>query len=344
MQRRAINALIIGLAVVVTAAVGWQLTRTRRVTPPPVAPHWTEQQYRELDALIAEGKLGAALDQLLGALATKLADEDRARLLLRLGDVESQAGDSTAAITNIGRARDIVISTFGDHTPALAPYDDALAAAERARGNIRRALQLHERSLALQPVRAAALLGRARTKLEAGDVTEADRDVTQAKALITKANGDMGPAFELAAEIADERGIPELAAQQRNSAHLVEPPEDKILSVARARLIARTADADLAHRIASVVSDKSDPALALAAGEALIHAGDNAAAATLLGAAAKRLGNEPTRTALHIMIALAKASQDPQAARTAISLYQAMPKLDRTDYDAMWALTKAPAR
>ena len=78
----------------------------------------------------------------------------------------------------------------------------------------------------------------------------------------------------------------------------------------------------------------------LAAGEALLAAGDKAAATALLSDAAKKLGNEPTRTALHLMVALAKASQDPQAARTAISLYQALPKLARPDIDAMWTLGK----
>jgi tetratricopeptide (TPR) repeat protein len=312
MQRRATEiAIVVGAGVVVTIALA--LVLSRKHTP------------------------DTATDAGVPALDTS------AQQLLELARSEVAAGNSLSAIETLTKARDLVIRLFGDRSPALAPFDDELAAAERARGNIRRALKLHDRSLALQPDSVSALLARARTKLEAGDVLEADRDVTQAKALITKAHGDMSPAYEIAADIADERGVPELAEQQRNSAHVIEPPDDTRLTVARARILARTADADQARRIASVVSDKSDPALALAAGEALLHAGDKAAAATLLSAAAKRLGNEPTRTALHIMIALAKASQDPQAARTAISLYQAMPKLDRTDYDAMWALAKAAA-
>lgn len=271
------------------------------------------------------------------------AHDTSAQQMLELGRSDIAAGNSLAAIEKLTKARDLAIRQLGDRSPALAPYDDELAAAERARGNIRRALKLHDRSLALQPDSAAALLARARTKLEAGEVIEADRDATQAKAILTNAQADTGPALELLADIADERGVPELAQQLRNTTHPVDPPDDTIMTVARARFLARDADADTARRIASAVTDQSDPALALAAGEALIHAGDKTGATTLLGAAAKRLGNEPTRTALHIMVALAKASGDPQAARTAISLYQAMPKLDRTDYDAMWALAKPAA-
>jgi hypothetical protein len=312
MQRRATEIiLVVGIGVVVTIALALVLGRTH--TP------------------------DTATDAGVPALDTS------AQQLLELARSEIAAGNSLSAIETLTKARDLVIRLFGDRSPALAPFDDELAAAERARGNIRRALRLHDRSLALQPDSASALLARARTKLEAGDVLEADRDATQAKALLTKANSDPAPAFEVLADIAEERGVPELAQQLRNSTHPVDPPEAQRLTVERARFLARNANVETAQRIATVVTDKSDPALALAAGEALLHAGDKAAAATLLRAAAKRLGNEPTRTALHIMVALAKASQDPQAARTAISLYQAMPKLDRTDYDAMWALAKASA-
>jgi tetratricopeptide (TPR) repeat protein len=253
--------------------------------------------------------------------------EDRAQELLRLGRSQIAAGDSTSAVKTLGDARDLVISTFGDRAPLLATYNDELAIAERNLGHLRRALALHERSLELRaanpsPDDGKALLYRAATKLEAGDVYGADRDATQAKAMLQKAYGDssreLAPAFALLADIADERGVPELAEQLR-----------------------RPIDAPAAPpRMAAAVTDKSDPAVALAAGEALLQAGDKAGAAALLGAAAKRLGNEPTRTALHIMIAFAKASGDPQAARTAVSLYQALPRLDRTDFDAIWELSK----
>jgi hypothetical protein len=60
-----------------------------------------------------------------------------------------------------------------------------------------------------------------------------------------------------------------------------------------------------------------------------------------LEAQANALPNEPSRTALATWIALARAAHSPQAARAAISLYQAMPQLGRgATYDEMWALSK----
>jgi tetratricopeptide (TPR) repeat protein len=242
MQPRAIKALIVGLAVVaIGALVVWKLRTPGDVREAAAPPMWTEQQFAEIDAQIAQGKLGAAHTKLVAALAHRAAhraalrDEDRARLLLRLGRIQTAAGDSTSAITNLTEARDAVISTLGDRSPALAPYDDELAVAERARGSIRRALALHDRSLALQPDNAIALLARARTKLEGGDVLAADHDATQAKALLTKAQKDPAPAFELLADIAQERGVPELAQQLRNSTHPIDPPDDELLTVERAR-------------------------------------------------------------------------------------------------------------
>jgi hypothetical protein len=55
-------------------------------------------------------------------------------------------------------------------------------------------------------------------------------------------------------------------------------------------------------------------------------------------AAVADLGEEPTRTALRVYIALARTG-NVQAARAAISVYQALPELARTDYDEMWNMT-----
>jgi hypothetical protein len=44
------------------------------------------------------------------------------------------------------------------------------------------------------------------------------------------------------------------------------------------------------------------------------------------------------------MIAYAKATQNPQAARTTVSLYQALPKLQRSDYDEIWELSTRPGK
>ena len=51
------------------------------------------------------------------------------------------------------------------------------------------------------------------------------------------------------------------------------------------------------------------------------------------------LGDEPTRTALRVYIKLARAG-NVQAARAAISVYQALPELERGADDEMWAITR----
>ncbi len=57
-------------------------------------------------------------------------------------------------------------------------------------------------------------------------------------------------------------------------------------------------------------------------------------AADHFAAALAKAGNEPTRTALDAAIGLAQSSDPraPQAARTAVALYQAMPELGRATY------------
>ena len=316
------------------------------------------------EALRAQGKLGPARDALMAALASSdpLRPEQRAVIEMNLGSVQLATGDSTAALKTLTQARDRVLSAFGDKHPDLALYTDKLAAAERARGSLRKALALHDQSLALRIGAfgpddrsvATSLFYRAQTKLEAGDLEGASADAARAKAIRTKVYGEasprLGEILELIADIADERGLPELAVQPREQAYKLDSrlvvstaplADDDLLSIERARVLAQHPDAATAQALRKRVTDASDPALVVAVGEALLAVGDKAAATELLAPAAKRLGNEPTRTALHLMVALAKASQDPQAARTAISLYQAMPKLARPDIDAMWALAKA---
>src|SRR3569623_1847811 len=77
-----------------------------------------------------------------------------------------------------------------------------------------------------------------------------------------------------------------------------------------------------------------------ARGEALLAKGDRDGAARVLRAEVADLGEEPTRSALRIYVALARATQDPQAARAAVSAYQAMPEARRDAYDEMWDLSR----
>jgi tRNA A-37 threonylcarbamoyl transferase component Bud32 len=347
----------------------------------------------EIDGIVGEalrgaGKYAAARAALELALDSKdpLRPEQRAVIEMNLGSVQLATGDSAGALVTFQRARDRVLSAFGDRHPDLALYTDKLAAAHRARGELRAAKALHDRSLELRTAAfgdddrsvATSLLHRAQSELEAGDLTGADKDATRAKAIREKIFGDksarLGEVYEALADIALARGLPELAQQQYTQAqardgHLelvarraaagadtsatdIAPlKRDEVLSVERAdalaariAILARSSDPASvkaeAEALHAKVSPELDLALQLAAGRALLRAGDPAAATEVLAAAAKRLPNEPSRTALAILVALAEASQDSQAARTAISLYQAMPQLDRPGYDALWALSK----
>ncbi|NVB85504.1 MAG: serine/threonine protein kinase [Kofleriaceae bacterium] len=348
----------------------------------------------EIDGIVGEalrgaGKYAAARASLELALESKdpLRPEQRAVIEMNLGSVQLATGDSAGALVTFQRARDRVLSAFGDRHPDLALYADKLAAAHRARGELRAARTLHDKSLELRTAAfgaddrsvATSLLYRAQTELEAGDLTGADKDATRAKAIREKIFGDksarLGEVYETLADIALARGLPELAQQQytqaqardghlelvarraaagaeTSAADIAPVKPDEVLSVDRADALAARiamlavlpALADSAKTEAAALRAKVPPeldlAFQLAAGRALLRAGETATATEVLAAAAKHLPNEPSRTALAILVALAEASQDSQAARTAVSLYQAMPQLDRPGYDALWALSK----
>jgi tetratricopeptide (TPR) repeat protein len=293
-------------------------------------------------ALRASGQLARATKLLDGALASSdpLRPEQRALLEMNRGSIDLETGHSAAALERFTEARDLVLTAFGDKHPELAIYDDKIAAAYRAQGKLRKAMEFHAQSLALRTAvfgeddRAVAtsLLYRAQTELEAGDVFAADADATKAKSIREKVYGPksprLGEVYELMADISTERGVPELGAQQRATAIALDP---------------RLVPVDGATKLGSESDKDVDLSIVTSIGEALLAAGDSKGAVAVLAPAAKRLGNEPTRTGLHLMIAYAKASRDPQVARTTVSLYQALPKLDRSEYDAIWALsTKQP--
>lgn len=341
----------------------------------------------EIDGIVGEAlrnaaKYDAAREHLTRALAATegLRPAQIAMLEMNLGSVELATGNATAALATFTRARDRVLSAVGDHHPDLALYADKLAAAHRARGNVREALALHDRSLALRTAAfgnadravGTSLLYRAQTRLEAGDVRGARNDATAARKIRETVYGSESPRvgetvaalgdilaaqgshdealayFELAATLDPRLDL--TARRAASGAPLADVPalaEQETLSVDRAATLAALAvaapqrAAAIAATLRARYTPQLDPAMALHVGRALLAAGDRTAAAQLLGDAAKALGNEPTRTALAIAIVLAQASDEPQAARVAISLYQAMPSLERGPvYDAMWALAK----
>ena len=192
-----------------------------------------------------------------------------------VGSELAQRGASIVAVPLLQDARDRALRAVGAKDPRLAPFDDALATGLAARGRIRHAMRYHRESIALDET-PGALVARARTEIEGGELHAAFADLHRASEL----GGDTGAV--LGEAIGAARDVPDWA----KGAPVVAPP----LTAAEAR------------------------------------------------AAVADLGNEPTRTALRVYIALARTG-NVQAARAAISVYQALPELARTDYDEMWNMT-----
>src|SRR5262249_51473454 len=100
-----------------------------------------------------------------------------------------------------------------------------------------------------------------------------------------------------AGDTIDAASVPPLAADELLSIDRATALALRVQLLARAGLAedARTLASDLRARL----KPEQDAALVLAIGTALLATGDKASAAAILGTAAKQLGNEPTRTALH---------------------------------------------
>jgi hypothetical protein len=206
-------------------------------------------------------------------------------------------GASIVALPILQDARDRALR---EHDHDLPAYDDALAAAFRARGRLRDAHRYHRESLAAGET-PARLIARAQTEIEGGELRAAFADLAKARDL----GGDItDPLVEASAAARD---LPDWVIRQRPPARPARPrpPSD------------------------------ADPALIADFAEHV----DAHAATALLTAAAAQLGNEPTRTALRIYIDLARGG-NVQAARAAISVYQALPELERGAYDEMWEITR----
>jgi hypothetical protein len=353
------------------------------------------RQGADIDGAVAQalrnaGRLAEARDLLDRALASTdpLRPSQRALLEMNRGSIDLAAGNSAAALVLFQHAYDRVLAALGDHHPELAIYIDKLAAAKRARGLLREARKLHDRSIDLRVNAfgtddrsvATALLYRAQTALEAGDVEAARRDLDDARTIRQKtfgatssrlaeivavqgelatATGNGERALILYDEAAKLDAHLDLAARRFTAGGTVEldaiPPlaPGELVSIERAgalavrvALLERAAKHDDARALAAALRTQYkpalDPALASAVAAALLAANDRTGAAELLAHTTGALGNEPTRTALRVFSQLAHASdtQTGAAARAAVALYQAMPALDRSDFDAMWELAK----
>jgi hypothetical protein len=171
-------------------------------------------------------------------------------------------GASSVALPILQDARDRALRT---HDPQLGLYDDALAAALRARGRLRDAHRYHRESIAIAET-APALIARARTEIEGGELHAAFADLFRAREL----GGDI--TADLADAAATARDVP---------AWVHAPP--------------RTERAVPAH-----LPRDADPALAVVVAEHLADPHE------VLTAAVGQLGNEPTRTALRVYVDLAR--------------------------------------
>src|SRR3569623_1877475 len=194
----------------------------------------------------------------------------------------------------------MALREVGPKAAQLAAYDDALAAKQQTRGKLRDALRYHREAVPIGG--GASLVERARTEIEGGDLQHAFADLAEAKAAGTNVDAVAADAEAFA------RWVPAWVV--------------------------------VAPRAAVAPADGDDPAAVAARGEALLAKGDRDGAARVLRAEVADLGEEPTRSALRIYVALARATQDPQAARAAVSAYQAMPEARRDAYDEMWDLSR----
>ena len=220
--------------------------------------------------------------------------------LRALGTMLVMHGESRVALPLLQHARDMALRDAGPKDARLAGYDDALAAGLRARGKLREALRYHREAVPIGGP--ASLVERARTEIEGGDLQHAFADLAEAKAAGTNVDAVAADAEAFA------RWVPAWVVVQPHAA-------------------ASPAGGD-------------DPAAVATRGEALLAAGDRDGATRVLRAEVPDLGEEPTRSALRIYVALARATQDPQAARAAVSAYQAMPEARRDAYDEMWDLSR----
>ncbi|MEO8703871.1 MAG: serine/threonine-protein kinase [Kofleriaceae bacterium] len=269
------------------------------------------------EALRKAGRLGEAREHLARALASRqpMTGDARALLEMNLGSIDLATGKSVLAEAAFRRALAAAQAELGADHPTLAVYLDKLAHALAARGQIRDALALHDRSLALRRrafgdadrAVASARFYRAETLLEANRLAEARTELETARAIRAHLFGDTSPRLgevdAALAEVAAARGDGEAARTLRARAAALDPrlhaAAEDLLTIDEAVAIAAlpadraTATALLARwRRAGPV----DAALSLPVADAVLAAGDRAAATEVYTAALAALADEPSRS------------------------------------------------
>ncbi|MDB4952918.1 MAG: hypothetical protein JWO36_487 [Myxococcales bacterium] len=267
-------------------------------------------------------------------------DASVATSLLHRAQTEIEAGDLDRAHDDLERARKIREHVSGDTSRAApgtgAAHEANLGDIDLARGDTSRGAPgtraAHEANLGdIDLARGDAYAAAGKADLAAGAYSRAIGNDPRLDVFARR--------FAIGSSI-DAATIPPLDPRETLSI-------DRAAALAaRVALRARQGNTDDARALAQALHtrfrDDLDPALTISIAAALLATGDRNAAAAIYTAAITKLGNEPTRTALATYIGLARSTDGPraaQAARVAISLFQALPLLARTDYDAMDALT-----
>jgi tetratricopeptide (TPR) repeat protein len=315
----------------------------------------TDDQLRPDQIAVLELNLGSV--QLAAGDSTAAAttlERARARVITAFGDrhpdLALYADKLAAAARARGRIRD-----------ALRLHDASAALRTAAFGDDDRAV-------------ATSLYHRAQTELEAGELDHAQRDLERALAIRTRVYGEtsarLGEIDAALGDVADARGNADVATRLHDRAVALDPridqatrlgtvPElgaNELLSVDRAAmLLARerrlyallVPETEAAQQIGVALKARYrpglDPRLTVTIANAWFATGQAGGVADLFAAALAESGNDATRTALDAAIGLAQCDDPraPQAARTAIALYQAMPELGRgATYDLMHKLAK----
>jgi eukaryotic-like serine/threonine-protein kinase len=302
------------------------------------------------------GSVELALGDSTAALTTLTRARDR--VITALGDRHPELALYDDKLAAANRAR-------GKLRIALALHDQSLALRTSAFG-------ADDRSVA------TSLYHRAQTELEAGELQKAEHSLHDALAIRTRVFGTTSARLgELYAALGacdlarddhdgardhfaqalrlDPRLAPALLGPRSDADDKLDdsiPPlaAEEPLSIDRAAaLVALQHRSTDAASIAKSLHDRwrpdLDAELTVLVGRAMFAAGDRSTLlANLFDGAIAHSGNEPSRTSLAAAVYLAQCD-DPragQAARTAISLFQAMPQLGRAEMPLMQERSKLP--
>jgi len=338
----------------------------------------------EIDGIEAEarreaGELREA--KRLGTRALAAGDElrgdQRALVEMNLGSVELVSGHPVAAELQFSRALASAQAALGKDHPTLGLYLDKLGIAARHRGRIAEAERRHAEALALRNrygewdrAVGTSLIRRAQTRIEAGRVREAERDLERARAIRVRVHGEqhrrVGEVDLVSGDAAWARGDAKRAEELWRSAARLDPRletaprlalagfevpveslettsaelslETALHSAALVALLARAGDPVRAARradalVAELRACGSDvaPALANDVGVAAERAGRTDAAREAYELALRGLGEEPSRERLRAWLGLSSVAVPAARSHAAEAALALLDKMPELD-------------